>query len=81
MITRTRNTLPLTGLRAVHDARTRIFAAGRDPMFTNAATTPRRTIRVVPAFPEDEIANSPKAPLWRPEVIDRLQSPLTRHRD
>lgn len=79
MITRSPRTLPLAGLRSVHNARTRIYAAGRDPMFT--AFAPRRTIQVAPAFPEDDAAGSAATPLWRPEVIDRLQSPLTRRRE
>jgi len=79
MITRS-HALSLTGLRAVHNARTRIYAAGRDPMFT-AATRPKTTIRVAPAFPDDEPTNASKSPLWRPEVIDRLKTPLTRHRE
>lgn len=48
-------------------------------MFT--AFAPRRTIQVAPAFPEDDAAGSAATPLWRPEVIDRLQSPLTRRRE
>lgn len=79
MITHPRSTLPLTGLRSIHNARTRIYAAGRDTLFTSSL--PKRSIRVEPAYPENKPAGAVTRPLWRSDVVDRLQTPLTRHRD
>lgn len=76
MIPRTR-TLSLTGLRAVHNARTRIFAAGSDPLFRREL---RSRANFVPAS-STRTAAAPGFPLWRRDLIDRLQPPVTRFRD
>ncbi len=76
MIPRTR-ALSLTGLRAVHNARTRIFAADSDPLF-------RRELRPKATFAAASsvrTAAAPGFPLWRRDLLDRLQPPVTRFRD
>jgi hypothetical protein len=72
--------LPLTGLRAVHNARSRIYVPGRDPVFTRTSQ-PGTTIRLVPAFSDDDPAGAANSPLWRQEVVDRLKNPLTRYHE
>lgn len=71
--------LPTTGLRSVHDARTRVYAAGSDPLLSRA--NPPRTFRLVPAFGPESAAAANANKLWRPEVIDRLQTPISRYHD
>lgn len=67
--------LPVTGLRSVHNSRTRVYAAGRDPVFgSNSRFSTRRLSRPYP-----EVETAPR--LWKPELLDRLQSPVTRFRD
>lgn len=76
MIPRTR-ALSLTGLRAVHNARTRIFAPGSDPLF-------RRDLRSKATFASassERTAATRGFPLWRRDLLDRLQPPVTRFRD
>lgn len=69
--------LSLSGLRA---SRTRIFAAGRDPLF---GATERSALRAARAG--DVLHRSPSLPpslrLWRSNLLDRLESPLTRYRE
>ena len=67
--------LPLTGLRSVHNSRTRVYAAGRDPLFGSYGRFSAR--RLSRPYPEVE----PAARLWRPELLDRLQTSVTRYRD
>jgi hypothetical protein len=79
------NRLPVTGLRSVHNARSRIYVAGSDPMFSRTSgsrtSRPEATIRLVPAFPDDEPAAVTNSPLTRQTVLDRLQTPLTRYHE
>ena len=72
--------LPITGLRSVQNARSRIYVPGSDPMFTR---TPKSgaTIRLVPAFPDREPTAEANTPLFGQRVLDRLQAPLTRYRE
>lgn len=78
MITRIRprSTASLSTLR---NAGTRIYAAGADPKFRRPVPAP--TFRLVPAFSDSGQAAGGKDRLWRPEMIDRLQPPLTRYPD
>lgn len=70
-----KSTLPITGLRSVHNSRARIYGAGRDPLFGSLGRFPAR--RLSRPYPEVE----PTTRLWRPELLDRLQTPVTRYRD
>ena len=70
-------TLPVTGLAAVRDARTRIYTPGADPKF-RAADSASPTFRLVRAFPPTAAADRATAPYWRRDLLDRLQSPVTR---
>jgi hypothetical protein len=72
--------LPVTGLRSVQNARSRIYVPGSDPLF-NRTSRPGATIRLVPAFPDDEPSAQAKFPLSGQRVLDRLQAPLTRYRE
>jgi hypothetical protein len=72
--------LPVTGLRSVQNARSRIYVPGSDPLFTRTSR-PGATIRLVPAFPDREPATEAKSPLSGQQVVDRLQTPLTRYRE
>lgn len=71
---RPRSTASLSTLR---NAGTRIYAAGADPKFRRPVSAP--TFRLVPAFADAEQGAGGKNRLWRPEMIDRLQPPLTRY--
>ena len=73
------NRLPITGLRSIQNARSRIYVSGSDPLFTRSPRS-GATIRLVPAFPDDE-ATAATAPLLRSKVLDRLQSPVTRYHE
>jgi hypothetical protein len=72
--------LSFSGLRAVHNSRTRIFAAGRDPLFGATARSALHAARA-----SDSLHRSPALPpsprLWRSNLLDRLESPLTRYRE
>lgn len=68
--------LPITGLRSVHNARTRVFAAGRDPLFGSVGRFP--TKRLTRPYPD---VGRPSERLWQPDLLDRLQTPVTRFRD
>lgn len=70
----------LSGLRAVHNSRTRIFAIGRDPLFGANARSALRTARVSDS-PRRLPALAPGPRLWRANLLDRLESPLTRYRE
>lgn len=61
-------------------ARSRLHVARSDPIFTGAPEK-KTTIRVVPAFPDDDTATAANSPLWRQEVVDRLKTPLTRYHE
>jgi len=67
--------LPLTGLRSIHNSRTRVYAAGRDPLFGSIGRFPVRRL----SRPYPEVEPTPK--LWRPGLLDRLQTSVTRYRD
>ena len=62
-------------MRSVQNARTRIFAAGSDPVFSPAArmAASRRT-QPTSAGLNDRL-------YWQPGFLDRLQSQITRHRE
>ena len=68
---------PVTSLASARNSRTRIYAAGADPKFSRSVRQP--TFRLVPAFPASEQVEREKDRLWRPEVLDRLQTPLTHY--
>lgn len=73
------NTLPVTGLASVRNARTRIYTPGADPKFrpNPSGAASFRLVRVFP--PRDGAARPDEAGrLWRHDVLDRLQTPLTR---
>ena len=72
--------LPVIGLRSVQNARSRIYIPGSDPMFTRTSRN-GATIRLVPAFPDSAPSAEANAPLFSQHVLDRLQSPVTRHRE
>lgn len=61
-------------------ARNRIRVARNDPIFAGAPEQ-KTTIRVVPAYPDEDIAIAENAPLWRQKVVDRLKTPLTRYHE
>ena len=60
--------------------RSRIHIARSDPILTGAPDQ-KATIRVVPAFPEDDIGTAAGSPLWRQEVVDRLKAPLSHYHE
>ena len=62
------------------NVRNRIRVARNDPIFTDAPEQ-KTTIRVVPAYPDENIATAENAPLWRQKVVDRLKTPLTRYHE
>jgi hypothetical protein len=76
----TRTSLPVTGLASVRNARTRIFPPGADPKFR--ANPTGKTFRFVRAFPEapGAAADLPDSP-WRRDLLDRLQTPISRRRE
>jgi hypothetical protein len=77
MITRLR-TRPTISLPAVRNARTRIYAAGADPKFSRSVPAP--TFRLEPAFPAPDASQARKTNrLWSPQMLDRLQTPLTHY--
>lgn len=78
MATRLR-TLPVNSLAAARNARTRIFVPGADPKFGRPARS--TTFQLIRAFPEKTTAPADAPRLWRPEVVDRLQAPITRYRE
>jgi hypothetical protein len=71
--------LPVTGLRSVQNARSRIYVPGSDPVFNSNARS-GTTIRLVPAFPDDKAATV-TSPTLRPNFVDRLQPPVTRYHE
>lgn len=73
------HSLPVTGLASVRNARTRIYAAGADPKFRSKPQP--ATFRFVPAFPSRGTAPEESGRLWRHDMLDRLQAPLTRRRE
>ena len=77
MITTSRS-LSFTGMRAIHNARTRIFAAGSDPVFSPTARTAARRSAHREFF-GDPKTTAPR--YWTPGLLDRLQSQLTRYRE
>jgi hypothetical protein len=79
MKTRSRS-LSITSLQSLRNARSRIYVPGSDPLFSRMSRS-KPSIRVVPAFPDEEPAVDADTPLWRQEVIDRLQTPLTRYHE
>lgn len=81
MSTRTSlHNLPVTGLASVRNARTRIFPPGADPKFrANPAEKTFRLVRAFPAVPT-AAADLPDSP-WRRDLLDRLQSPISRRRE
>jgi hypothetical protein len=62
--------LRFSSLRSVQNARTRIFAAGSDPIFQRA---PARK----PAFG----TTGAHSRVFNPRLLDRLSSPLTRRHE
>ncbi len=75
-------TLPVTGLASVHNSRTRIYAPGADPKFRQNPSAPR-TFRLERVFPAQSGAKPSDGfgHLWRHDVLDRLQTPLTRRHE
>ncbi len=72
------STLPVTGLASVRNARTRVYAPGADPKFRADPTSSSfRLIRVFPT-PGGTAHRDGADRLWRHDVLDRLQTPLTR---
>lgn len=70
----------LSGLRGIQNARSRIYAAGSDPLFGPGGT--RREPRVTSArFPLTATTNNAARPVWQRNWLDRLQPTLTRFRD
>jgi hypothetical protein len=70
--------LPVTGLRSVQNARSRIYVPGSDPLFNRTARS-GATIRLVPAFPDEPATAT--SPLVRSNFVDRLQTPVTRYHE
>ena len=71
--------LPATSLAAARNSRTRIYAPGADPKFRANPAAPRsfQLVRVFP--PRGEAAGADGiGRLWRHDMLDRLQTPLTR---
>jgi|GEM_PF-2672313 hypothetical protein len=71
--------LPVSGLASLRNTRTRIYAPGADPKFRANPDTPR-TFQLERVFPPREGANAADniGRLWRRDILDRLQTPLTR---
>lgn len=72
-------TLPLSGLRSLRNARTRIFVSGSDPLFGRGAT--RKTFGTTSSSQPDATGGAVNLKLWQPELLDRLQTPITRYRE
>lgn len=62
--------LRFSSIRSVQNARTRVFAAGSDPVFS------RTVSRLAPVHTE-----VPSSRVFDPQLLDRLTPPLTRFHD
>ncbi|ACB77090.1 hypothetical protein [Opitutus terrae] len=75
----TSHILSLSGLRSVHNARMRFYGVGRDPVFDSANPRQQRPFPGVGTPAGDRAA--PPERLWRTDLLDRLEPPLTRYRE
>lgn len=75
-----KHSLPVTDLASLRNSRTRIYTPGADPKFRADPTAPR-TFRLERVFPPNDGAKPSEdfGRLWRRDILDRLQTPLTRH--